>query len=246
MFFIFFTFDITPFCLYFLFRSLTVFIMFIKNGVMTVHRQLRCSRGLLQGAIARGTIVFSSARSTCWLGEASSFRSRTCHPATCTRSKYRMLNNHIVPFTNHLIRLQAHLTRTRVRNQMIGCAQMGSKINPVSYTIYTANSFCGVKAAVAPDDVTTINEKNKEVLQEPTTELFMCTKDQLSLRPRPPLWSSGQSSWLQIRRPGFDSRHYQIFWIKKRKKTVVGLERDPLSLVSTSEELLDRKVAAPV
>jgi hypothetical protein len=28
----------------------------------------------------------------------------------------------------------------------------------------------------------------------------------------PPLWSSGQSSWLQIRRPWFDSRHYQIFW----------------------------------
>jgi hypothetical protein len=30
------------------------------------------------------------------------------------------------------------------------------------------------------------------------------------------------------------------------KKTVVGLERGPLSLVSTTEELLDRKVAAPV
>jgi hypothetical protein len=56
---------------------------------------------------------------------------------------------------------------------------------------------------------------------------------------RPPLWSSGQSSWLQIRRPGFDSRHYQ-------KNKVVGLERGPLSLVSTSEELLDRKIAAPV
>jgi hypothetical protein len=26
---------------------------------------------------------------------------------------------------------------------------------------------------------------------------------------RPPLWSSGQSSWLQIRRHGFDFRHYQ-------------------------------------
>jgi hypothetical protein len=49
-----------------------------------------------------------------------------------------------------------------------------------------------------------------------------------------------QSSWLQIRRPGFDSRHYQ------KKKKVVGLERGPLSLVSTTEELLDRKVAAPV
>jgi hypothetical protein len=51
----------------------------------------------------------------------------------------------------------------------------------------------------------------------------------------PPLWSSGQSSWLQIQRPGLDSRHYQIFW------EVVGLERGPLSLVSTIEELLDRK-----
>jgi hypothetical protein len=27
----------------------------------------------------------------------------------------------------------------------------------------------------------------------------------------PPLWSSGQSSCLQIQRPGFDSRCYQIF-----------------------------------
>jgi hypothetical protein len=53
-----------------------------------------------------------------------------------------------------------------------------------------------------------------------------------------PLWSSGQSSWLQIRRPDFNSRHYQ--------KNVVGLERGPLSLVSTTEELLDKKVAAPV
>jgi hypothetical protein len=42
-----------------------------------------------------------------------------------------------------------------------------------------------------------------------------------------------------IRRPGFDSRHYQ-------KKKVVGLELGPLSLVRTTEELLDRKVAAPV
>jgi hypothetical protein len=48
----------------------------------------------------------------------------------------------------------------------------------------------------------------------------------------PPLWSSGQSSWLQIRRsrvrfPG-----------STRKKKGVGLERGPLSLVSTTEELL--------
>jgi hypothetical protein len=52
---------------------------------------------------------------------------------------------------------------------------------------------------------------------------------------RPPLWSSGQSFWLQIKSSRFDSRRYQIFW------EVVGLERGPLSLVSTIEELLGRK-----
>jgi hypothetical protein len=49
------------------------------------------------------------------------------------------------------------------------------------------------------------------------------------------LWSCGQSSWLQIQRSGFDSQRYQIFWV------VVGLELGPLSLVSTIEELFERK-----
>jgi hypothetical protein len=53
---------------------------------------------------------------------------------------------------------------------------------------------------------------------------------------RVPLTSTacGHSSWLQIQRPGFDSRCYHIFW------EVVGLERGPLSLVSTTEELHGR------
>jgi hypothetical protein len=51
----------------------------------------------------------------------------------------------------------------------------------------------------------------------------------------PPLWYSGHSSWLQVQRSVFHSRLYQIFW------ELVGLERGPLSLVSTIEELLGRK-----
>jgi hypothetical protein len=44
-----------------------------------------------------------------------------------------------------------------------------------------------------------------------------------------------------MQRSEFDSRSYKIFW------EVVGLERGPLSLVSTTEELLEKKkVAAPV
>jgi hypothetical protein len=39
--------------------------------------------------------------------------------------------------------------------------------------------------------------------------------------------------------PGFHSRRYQIFW------EVVSLERDPLSLVRITEEVLEKKVAAP-
>jgi hypothetical protein len=57
---------------------------------------------------------------------------------------------------------------------------------------------------------------------------------------RPPLLSSGQSSWLQIQRPAFDSRRNQIFW------EGMGLERGSLSLVSTTEKLLGKNVAAPV
>jgi hypothetical protein len=52
---------------------------------------------------------------------------------------------------------------------------------------------------------------------------------------RPPLWYCGQSSCLQIQKSGFDFRRYQISW------GVVDLERGPLSLVSTNEELLGRK-----
>ena len=40
-------------------------------------------------------------------------------------------------------------------------------------------------------------------------------------------------SGYRYRGPGFDSRRYQIFWV------VVGLERGPLSLVRSTEELLE-------
>jgi hypothetical protein len=68
---------------------------------------------------------------------------------------------------------------------------------------------------------------------EPVTFSALTT----TLPRRPPLWSIGQSSWLQIQTSGFDSRLYQVFW------EVVGLERGPLSLVSTIEELLVRKLS---
>jgi len=42
-------------------------------------------------------------------------------------------------------------------------------------------------------------------------------------------------SGYRYRGPGFDHRRYQIFWV------VVGLERGPLSLVRSIEELLERK-----
>jgi hypothetical protein len=43
--------------------------------------------------------------------------------------------------------------------------------------------------------------------------------------------------WLHIQGPGFLSRLYQVFW------EVVVLELGPLSLVSTSKELLGRKIS---
>jgi hypothetical protein len=63
-----------------------------------------------------------------------------------------------------------------------------------------------------------------------TNWIYMCYVEES----RPPLWPSGLSSWLQIQRSGFDFRQHQTFW------EVVGLERGPISLVSTTGELLDR------
>jgi hypothetical protein len=103
------------------------------------------------------------------------------------------------------------------------------------------------------------------------TEFILCYVEES----RPPLWSSGQSSWLQngdvlfflwgtnwiyicyaeesdslcglvVRVLGYRSGVPGSIPATTRKKKVVGLERGPLSLVSTTEELLDRSVAAPV
>jgi hypothetical protein len=52
------------------------------------------------------------------------------------------------------------------------------------------------------------------------------------------IYISKQIALKECRGPGSIPGHY--------KKKVVGLERGPLSLMSTTEELLDRKVAAPV
>jgi hypothetical protein len=69
------------------------------------------------------------------------------------------------------------------------------------------------------------------------TKIFRCESSFMgqTIWRGPPLWSSGQSSWLQIQRSGFDSPRYQICW------EAVGLERGPLRLMSTIEELLGRK-----
>jgi hypothetical protein len=51
---------------------------------------------------------------------------------------------------------------------------------------------------------------------------------------------------LVVRVLGYRSGGPGLFPGTTKKKKVVGLERGPLSLASTTEELLDRKVAAPV
>jgi hypothetical protein len=53
---------------------------------------------------------------------------------------------------------------------------------------------------------------------------------------RPPLWSSGHSFWLQIQRSRVRSPALPDFLTSKG-----GLERGPLSLVITTEELLEKK-----
>jgi hypothetical protein len=56
----------------------------------------------------------------------------------------------------------------------------------------------------------------------------------------------GRLCGLVVRVLGYRSRGPGSIPGITKKKNLVGLERGPLSLVSTTEELLDRKVAAPV
>jgi hypothetical protein len=56
----------------------------------------------------------------------------------------------------------------------------------------------------------------------------------------PPLLSTGQSSWLQIQRSGFDFRRYQIFW------QVVALEGAHSASWVQLRSYLKEKVVAPV
>jgi hypothetical protein len=95
--------------------------------------------------------------------------------------------------------------------------------------VLTQNWFHSIETYLPPSD-TEVIDLDKKFLR-PSVHL-----EEPSVGPRPPLWSSGQSSWLQTRRSGFDSRHYQ-----KKKAKVMGLERGPISFVSTIEELLERK-----
>jgi hypothetical protein len=60
------------------------------------------------------------------------------------------------------------------------------------------------------------------------------------------LMKFGRLCGLVVRVPGYRSGGPGSIPSTTRKKKVVGLERGPISLVSTIEELLDRKVAAPV
>jgi hypothetical protein len=87
------------------------------------------------------------------------------------------------------------------------------------------DSFCGLVVRV-PGYTAEMYSVSCEVRTE-----FICYVEESRL----PLCSSGQSFWLQIQRTKFDSRRYQIF------REVVGLERGPLSLRRTIEELLGRK-----
>jgi hypothetical protein len=85
--------------------------------------------------------------------------------------------------------------------------------------IYTDIRWCHK----LPSFFSELEKCNKNV-----TALFLVSFPASYGQSEPPLWP-------RIQRPGFDSWRYQIFW------EIMGLERGPLSLVNTNEELLERK-----
>jgi hypothetical protein len=110
-----------------------------------------------------------------------------------------------------------------------------SQINPVQSTemlyIFQETCICKMKVSERPKR---FEEGNKDVFDD-----AQCSYSIIYRANGPPLWSSGQSSWLQtqgsrVRFPG-----------TTKKKLWVGNGVHSASWVQT-EELLDRKVAALV
>jgi hypothetical protein len=115
---------------------------------------------------------------------------------------------------------------------------------PIIRVLYPTRQYLIIKLILC---FTCFYTKRKSDWDNPQTSEFLSLSNFGDIRPvsipenylfpswsRPPLSSSGQNSWLQIQRSGFYSWRYHIF-------IVVGLERGPHSLVSTSEKLLGRK-----
>jgi hypothetical protein len=92
----------------------------------------------------------------------------------------------------------SHLSRRRTCTQRHQRDSLFSLQEIFKFSFYEWRSSNEMEAAVSC--------ANKYKLSKKLIKL-----DSVYLQERPPLWYSGQSSWLQIQRSGFDSRRYQIF-----------------------------------
>jgi hypothetical protein len=144
------------------------------------------------------------------------------HPFQFTIHHQWIVRRYRVWSTDSVIKINAKVERT--------CVEAGSNMARI------ARSQCSLKE----------RWKMRQVRFDSSAGVSGC----FSSRPRlNPLWKSQPDrlcglvvsvSDYRSGGPGFDSRRYQIFW------EIVGLERGPLSLVRIIEELLGRKVAAPI
>jgi hypothetical protein len=131
----------------------------------------------------------------------------------------------------HLFKLLRLVSWTCVHSLL--CLLFGFNIHNWNPRFITCYSYNVVEKFIAIFAVSLL-----KILQKPKPFCTLCAN--LSVCIRPPLWSSGQSSWLQIQM----SRVWFQAVLNFLRSS--GLKRGPLSLMRIIEELLERKVAAPV
>jgi hypothetical protein len=123
--------------------------------------------------------------------------------------------------------------RPRDRISSLHIIQADSAPHPTPYLMGSVEKFRLL--AILAVDATMTNILNRGISREALKYFQQLSFCFVVAVYRPPLWCSGQSSWLQFQRFRFDCRRYQIF------RELMGLVRGPLSIVSTIEELLERK-----
>jgi hypothetical protein len=122
-----------------------------------------------------------------------------------------LFTTHNVSETGFCLRLEVKLTQSRTIDRASnylwsGTPENGDRTQCPKRSVLNKNSTLSIVQKHNMCYIAILSQYEKAVFTS-----YIRTFNRQWTELEPPLWSSAQSSWLQIQKSGFDSRRYQIF-----------------------------------